>query len=128
MILARAFLKEPRSMPCRAVRACARALVSACVCASPPPFGWRTMGTCVRRAEEERRIWTRLPKPGSSGGHNRSRLTQRAGLQQVARRGGGGRKWEGPRRDRNREPRRLGRSEPNVLAGPRAPRCPGETL
>lgn len=125
MILARAFLKEPRSTPCRAVRACARALVSACVCASPPPFGWRTMGTCVRRAEEERRIWTRLPKPGSSGGHNRSRLTQRAGLQQVARRGGGGQKVGGaPPRPQPRAAAAwaIGAERPRGTAGPPVPR------
>lgn len=49
---------------------------------------------CVCWDEEERRIASRLPKPGSSGGHNRSRLTQRAGLQQV---GWKGRGWGGER-------------------------------
>lgn len=51
---------------------------------------------CVCWDEEERRIASRLPKPGSSGGHNRSRLTQRTGLQQVVWRGRGGR-WASER-------------------------------
>lgn len=68
--------------------------VCGCVCMHelPAPFVYNG---CVCWAEEERRIWTRLLKPGSSGGHNRSRLTQRTGLQQVGRREGG---WEDPAR------------------------------
>lgn len=72
---------------------CVRVSLSLSLCVWVRVYAWAACpfvyNACVCWAEEERRIWTRLLKPGSSGGHNRSRLTQRTGLQQVLRRGGG---------------------------------------
>lgn len=72
---------------------CAYMCVCMCLYVCECVYAWAACpfvyNGCVCWAEEERRIWTRLLKPGSSGGHNRSRLTQRTGLQQVVRRGGG---------------------------------------
>lgn len=74
---------------------------------------------CV--AQAERLIWTRMLEPGSSGGHNRSRLTQCTGLQQLRsqRRGGLG---------ETRAAERAERAAAINAAPSRAPRAPGPAV
>lgn len=80
-------------MLCMCAHTCVCLSLSLPLCVWVRVYAWAACpfvyNACVCWSEEERRIWTRLLKPGSSGGHNRSRLTQRTGLQQVVRRGGG---------------------------------------
>lgn len=51
-----------------------------------------TMSVCWTRLSSW--IWTRLLKPGSSGGHNRSRLAQCDGPHQVLAKAGGWNVWD----------------------------------